>query len=94
MVEPVELVGDVAKKFWIGKRVEPVVVALSLKPGISSGGRQGVGLHHHAVEIIVAFGQIFHNRQSLVGASVQNFYLCRRSLALRNCLSRGKSIKQ
>ena len=71
VVESVEFSVDIVQQRAVGHRVESVVVALTLESGVSQCRSHGLGLHHHAIEVVVALGDILHNGQSLLGSAVE-----------------------
>ena len=55
----------------------------TISAGVAAGGAEGLGLHDHAVEIVVACGDVADYGNGFVGASVERFHAHLQMLVLR-----------
>ena len=71
LLQQVDFVGEFAREFHVGQRVGALVVAAAFEPGIAAGGPERLGLHHHAVEIVVARGDVAYHGNGFVGSPAE-----------------------
>ena len=71
IVEAVDLRGHHPDESGVVERIGHRRHALPLEAGIASGGSERLGVHEHAVEIVIAGREVLHDGQGRVGTPLQ-----------------------